>query len=59
LMGDLVPPALELRIEIVHVAKGPGREERVAQIADLAFDFALRQRRQMHSWWTVAREPCV
>ena len=29
LMGDLVPPALELRVEIVHVAKGPGGEERV------------------------------
>ena len=41
LMGDLVPPALELRVEIVDIAKGPGREERVAEIADLAFDLAL------------------
>ena len=41
LMGDLVPPALKLRIEIVHIAKRPGGEEGVPQIADLALDFAL------------------
>jgi len=57
LMGDLVPPALKLRIEIVHVAKGPGGEEGVPQIADLALDFAFRQRSQMHAWWMVRHEP--
>ena len=41
LMGDLVPPALELRIEIIDIAKGPRGEERVAEVADLALDLAL------------------
>jgi hypothetical protein len=41
LMGDVVPPALELRIEVVDIAKGPGGEERIAEVADLALDLAL------------------
>ena len=39
LMGDVVPPARTLRIEVVDIAKGPGGEEGVAEVADLALDF--------------------
>ena len=49
LMGDVIPPALELRVEIVDVAKGPRRKERVAQVADLALDFALGESRRLRS----------
>ena len=41
LLGDVVPPALKLRIEIGDIAKGPGGKERVAEVADLALDFAF------------------
>ena len=41
LMRDVVPPALELRVEVVDIAKGPGGEERVTEVADLALDFPL------------------
>ena len=39
LMGDVVPPAAKLRVEVVEVAKGPGRKERVPEVLDLALDF--------------------
>ena len=41
LMGDVVPPAAKLRVEVVEVAKGPGRKERVPEVLDLALDFPL------------------
>jgi hypothetical protein len=41
LMGDVVPPALELCIEVVDITKGPGGKERVTEVADLALDFPL------------------
>ena len=41
LMGAVVAPLRELRIEIVDIAKGAGRKEGVAEIANLAFDFTL------------------
>ena len=40
-MGDVVPPAAKLRVEVVEVAKGPGRKERVPEVLDLALDFPL------------------
>ena len=41
LMRDLVPPPAKLGVEIVEVAKRPGRKERVAEVLDLALDFSL------------------
>ncbi len=41
LMGDVVSPALKLRVEIVDIAKGAGGKERVAEVADLPLDFAF------------------
>ena len=32
LMGNLVTPALKLRVEIIDVAKGAGGEERIAEV---------------------------
>ena len=47
LMGDVLPPARTLRIEIVDIAKGAGGKEGIAQVANLALDFALGESRQM------------
>ena len=41
LMGDVVPPAAKLGVEVVEVTKRPGRKERVAEVLDLALDFPL------------------
>ena len=41
LMRDVVPPAAKLGVEVVEVAKRPGRKERVAEVLDLALDFPL------------------
>ena len=43
LVGDVVPPALELGVEIVEVAEGSGGEEGVPQILDLPFDLPFLQ----------------
>jgi hypothetical protein len=40
-VGHRVAPLGELGIQVVHVAEGPRREERVAQVADRAFDAAF------------------
>ena len=42
-VGDLVSPASELGVEVVEVAEGPGGEEGVPQVLDLAFYFPLLQ----------------
>ena len=38
---DLVAPAAKLGIEIVGIAKGPRRKERMAEVLDLSLDLAL------------------
>jgi len=46
-MGDLITPAPKLGVEVVDVAEGAGREEGIAQVADLALDLALGQSRRL------------
>ena len=41
LMRELVAPAAKLRVEIVDIAKGPRREEGVAEVLDLPLDLPL------------------
>src|SRR5262245_37056814 len=41
LMGDVVPPASKLDVQIVDVQEGPRGKERVAEVLNLAFDLAL------------------
>ena len=40
-MRDGVAPLLKLGVEIVEIAKRPRREERIAEVLDLAFDAAF------------------
>ena len=40
-MRDLVAPAPKLRVQIVDIGEGPGGEEGVAEVVDLALDLAL------------------
>jgi len=47
LVCDGVAPGAKLRVQIVEVAKGAGREEGVAQVLDLALDFSLGESRQL------------
>ena len=49
LMRDGVAPLRKLGMQVVEIAEGPGGKEGVAQILDLALDFALGESRRLRS----------
>jgi hypothetical protein len=55
LMRDVVPPALELGVEILDIDKRARRKEGVTQILDLSLDFPLLvpPRRRTRPWREV------
>ena len=53
----LITPPLKLRIEVIDVAKGPGGEEGVPQVLNLALDFAFGVSRRMHRQRAVRHKP--
>lgn len=48
-MRDGVAPLRKLGMQVVEIAEGPGGKEGVAQILDLALDFALGESRRLRS----------